>query len=172
FIIFSIIFSFLGGSDSDKINISTRPKSDKAPVVSKENKVYIGEKGVLLESKSGEKISLKGNRLRIIDPNKDYEEEIDIESYTKVKKISYKVIFWFLYCWIMVWRFSATLGKMIMKIKVETQDGEKMTADRAFLRALVSILSMSVVFAGYLWALGKEKKTWHDIISKTRVVNI
>lgn len=171
FIIFSIIFSFLGGSDSQKASILDDHQKRKTALMSGKNKISLGKEGILLQSGGGGKISLGKDEI-VLTGFDGSNEKIDIKSYNKAEEISYKVIFWFLYCWIMVWRFSATLGKMIMKIKVETRDGGKMTADRAFLRALASILSMSVVFAGYLWALGKEKTTWHDIISKTRVVKI
>ena len=35
----------------------------------------------------------------------------------------------------------------------------------------MSYVSAAVIFIGFLWALGEKKRTWHDIIAGTWVIN-
>ncbi len=69
-----------------------------------------------------------------------------------------------------------TLGKMAMKIKVVTPEGNDISAGQAWgrsvLRAFFGLLSW-IGFVNYIAALfGKEKKCLHDSIAKTRVINL
>lgn len=189
FIIFSIIISVLGIKDDggkirsrhiekkeESIESSARGNPGKASIT-------LNSEGINLQGDNGEKITMgkkgismsegeseKDNEFRKLSPSyRDKDEKFYLK---ETKKIPVKSLLWFLYCGIMVWRFSATLGKMIMKLKVVDDKGERPSADRAFLRSLVSLLSLGAVGLGYIWALGKDKKTWHDILSNTKVVRI
>ena len=69
--------------------------------------------------------------------------------------------------------YGATVGKMVMKIKVVREDKKKLTYPDALLRGLASYLSAIVLCLGYLNMLWDGKKqTWHDKIAKTVVVKV
>lgn len=67
--------------------------------------------------------------------------------------------------------YGATVGKMIMKLKVVREDGKKLTYNDAILREFASYLSGVVFILGYLNVLWNPKKqAWHDKIAKTYVI--
>lgn len=67
--------------------------------------------------------------------------------------------------------YQATVGMMILKIKIMKENGNKVTYQDAILRYFASILSAVALGIGYLWMIWNDKKqTWHDIIAKTVVV--
>ncbi|MBI2040174.1 RDD family protein [Candidatus Microgenomates bacterium] len=67
--------------------------------------------------------------------------------------------------------YSATVGMMILKIKILKENGGKVTYQDAILRYFASILSAIALFLGYLWMIWDPKKqTWHDKLAKTVVV--
>lgn len=69
--------------------------------------------------------------------------------------------------------YSATVGMMILKIKITKESGGKLTYKDAVLRYFASILSAVVLLIGYLWMLWDPKKqTWHDKLAKTVVVTL
>lgn len=81
------------------------------------------------------------------------------------------VILWVLYCGFMLWRFGATPGKMLLKIKVvDAATGGALGADKAFTRSVYSLLSAGTLLIGYFWAFGEKRMTWHDMIPGTKVV--
>ncbi|MFQ5786971.1 MAG: RDD family protein [Thermodesulfobacteriota bacterium] len=64
-----------------------------------------------------------------------------------------------------------TIGKMIMGIKVIKDDGNTIDLISAFTRWLVSFISASFLFLGFIWALfDRRSQTWHDKITGTIVV--
>ncbi len=66
-----------------------------------------------------------------------------------------------------------TIGKMIMHIKVVTEDNRQVSPARAFLRWTGYILSSVPLAAGFLWsAVDKDHCAWHDRLSQTRVVSV
>lgn len=68
-------------------------------------------------------------------------------------------------------RYGATPGKMALKLKVVRGDGSKLTYLRAFGRTLGFLLSCNTMYLGFLVAFfDSEKRTLHDIICDTRVV--
>lgn len=89
------------------------------------------------------------------------------------KVLPIKMLLWGLYCGVLIWRFGATPGMKIMKLKlVDFPGGGPLPMDKAFLRAFFSLVSL-FLFLGYLWAiLEKDRRTWHDIIAGTKVVKI
>lgn len=87
------------------------------------------------------------------------------------ESLSY-VIVMFTYFIAMTYFFSQTLGKMIMKIKVETNKGEKLSFADVVYRELVGrLLTIFLVYLPYL-AVGftNKKKGLHDFIADTVVV--
>ena len=71
----------------------------------------------------------------------------------------------------MVGTYGASVGKMIMGIKIVTEEGGKVSYSDALLREIASILSLVVLLLGYLNVLWDDKRqSWHDKIAKTIVV--
>lgn len=73
-----------------------------------------------------------------------------------------------------VWMLSAyqaTVGMMVLKIKITKENGDKVSYKDAILRYFASILSAVALLVGYLWMIWDAKKqTWHDKIAQTVVV--
>lgn len=71
----------------------------------------------------------------------------------------------------MLSNYQATVGMMVLKIKILKENGGKVTYQDAILRYFASLLSGIALGLGYLWMLwDKKKQTWHDHIAKTVVV--
>ena len=80
-------------------------------------------------------------------------------------------IVWAIYNLILLKWVSGSFGKQLMKLRVVSLDGQPLEKRQRMLRALVSVVSMHVVFLGYLWALWEpQRRTWHDLVAGTRVV--
>lgn len=68
-------------------------------------------------------------------------------------------------------RTGSTLGMLAWRVRVETAEGRPPSLGRASLRFVLAILSWVVVFLGFLWQLwDRDKLTWHDRLSDTRLV--
>lgn len=73
----------------------------------------------------------------------------------------------------MLGTYSATVGMMVLKIKITSEKGAKISYADATLRYFASILSGIVLGLGYFWMIWNPKKqTWHDMIAKTIVVKV
>jgi len=73
----------------------------------------------------------------------------------------------------MVGQYGATVGKMVMHLKVVKENGSKVNYSDALLRELTSYLSLAVLGLGYLNVIwDKKKQAWHDKIAKTIVVKV
>lgn len=72
-----------------------------------------------------------------------------------------------------VWRLhGVTPGKRLVGLRVVAEDGGPVSAQDAFLRAGVSLVSFYTFLLGYLWAWkDPQGRTWHDLIARTRVVD-
>lgn len=72
----------------------------------------------------------------------------------------------------MTYKYSATVGKMAMNIKVQHEDGSGLSLMDVILREVVGkFLSTIVLLLGYFWMLWDPKKqTWHDKLAKSVVV--
>ncbi|MBN1410433.1 MAG: RDD family protein [Spirochaetales bacterium] len=76
---------------------------------------------------------------------------------------AYTVIFWILR--------GATPGKIALRIKIIGADGGRLSIGKALVRFLALFLSAAPALIGYLRSLlDPERKTWHDLLSGTRVV--
>jgi uncharacterized RDD family membrane protein YckC len=69
-------------------------------------------------------------------------------------------------------RVGRTLGMQSWGLQLETPDGGKPTLATASVRFFAAILSWAPAGLGFLWQLwDKDKLTWHDRISGTRLVH-
>lgn len=65
---------------------------------------------------------------------------------------------------------GATVGKRLFGLRVEAMDGSRPGLGRAALRAAAYLLSLPLNL-GFLWSLvHPDSRTWHDLVSGTRVV--
>jgi hypothetical protein len=82
---------------------------------------------------------------------------------------------WVLYRFGMyIWR-SATLGEIVLNLRVEKLDGGNLINDygTAMVRALASLLSLLPLGLGFLWILfDPQRQTWHDKISGSVVMPV
>ena len=87
------------------------------------------------------------------------------------ESLSYVIVMFAYFIW-MTYFFSQTLGKMIMKIKVETNKGDKLGLIDIVYRELVGrLLTIFLLYIPYLAvAFTNKKKGLHDYIADTVVV--
>lgn len=78
---------------------------------------------------------------------------------------------WIIYCGIMeASSYEGTFGKRMVGIKVVDENGNQLTFGKSIARNLTKILSYIALGLGFFWVLfNKEKRGWHDIITKTFV---
>ena len=104
-----------------------------------------------------------------IPPDATTEQTIGIINslvfYVMVLKVVYQTFF--------VWMYGATLGRIAMKIRViSTGDLENPTFLLALSRASFRIISESLFYLGFVWAmLNPKRETWHDKVANTLVIN-
>jgi uncharacterized RDD family membrane protein YckC len=77
------------------------------------------------------------------------------------------VVSFFFYAWF--WTHGGqTLGLRAWKIKVLTLNREQISWKQALLRFTAAVLSWVLFGLGFLWILiDKDKRSWHDYLSKT-----
>jgi uncharacterized RDD family membrane protein YckC len=69
-------------------------------------------------------------------------------------------------------RNGQTLGMLAWRVKVVQAGGAKITWTQALIRYLVAYLSWAALGLGFWWSLwDKDRKTWHDRLSKTELHN-
>lgn len=72
------------------------------------------------------------------------------------------------YCFFWL-RNGQTLGMQSWRLQLETVDGSPLTAKHCLTRLAWGTLSFAAFGAGFLWCLLPGKRTWHDILSRTKV---
>ena len=72
-----------------------------------------------------------------------------------------------------VYQYGATIGKIVMKIRVAEQQGfDSPTLVASFNRAVFRIVSEIIFYLGFLWGmLDPLRQTWHDKTARTVVVD-
>lgn len=72
------------------------------------------------------------------------------------------------------WRATGqTLGMLVWKIKLVSDDGNAVTIRQGLTRFLMAIISIALLGAGYLALLfGNKTTTWHDRVSHTKVIRL
>ena len=69
-------------------------------------------------------------------------------------------------------RSGRTLGMQSWGLQIETMDGSKPTFASASVRFIAAIVSWAPCGLGFIWQLwDKDKLTWHDRLSGTRIVH-
>lgn len=70
-------------------------------------------------------------------------------------------------------QYGATLGKVVMKIRViEVKTLSNPSFFSAFNRAVFRVVSEALMYFGFIWAfLDPYRRSWHDFTAKTVVVN-
>ncbi len=64
-----------------------------------------------------------------------------------------------------------TPGKRVLHIRIIKEDGQPLDLFTAFIRYISQMLSMIVIYIGYIWVLFDSKKqSWHDKIARTYVI--
>ena len=64
-----------------------------------------------------------------------------------------------------------TLGMRSWRLRVVNNTGGPVSLRQALIRYLVAVISLSACGLGFIWSLfDKQKRTWHDIASNTRLV--
>jgi uncharacterized RDD family membrane protein YckC len=81
-------------------------------------------------------------------------------------------ILWLLYETVMLSQWQGqTIGKNVMGLKVISKGTQLVPFSKAFIRAIVKVISTVVFLAGDLWVLkDKQSQAWHDRAAGTRVV--
>jgi uncharacterized RDD family membrane protein YckC len=68
-------------------------------------------------------------------------------------------------------RQGHTLGMASWRLRVERNDGERLTWSDTLRRLLAAVLSWLPAGLGWVWCLfDREHRTWHDTLSRTRVI--
>ncbi len=65
-----------------------------------------------------------------------------------------------------------TIGKMALQIEVVADGHASVGIGRAAVRLLGAVLSLAPVGLGFLWAFFGDRRTWHDRLTGTRVVQV
>jgi uncharacterized RDD family membrane protein YckC len=66
-----------------------------------------------------------------------------------------------------------TLGMQVWGLRIENADGSAISLWQALLRFLIAIISWLLGGLGFLWMLwDKDGRSWHDIYSESRVVQL
>lgn len=143
--------------------------------------IDIGPAGIMIKGGSGETIQVGKEGVSIKDSEGNKKKYRRSETRTfgfgederGSRRIPLKMLIWALYCALLMWRFGATPGMMILKLKaVDAASGAPLAADKSFLRAFFSLVSISVGLLGYIWAIWeKDKRTWHDIIAGAKIID-
>jgi len=73
--------------------------------------------------------------------------------------------------WFFIGKYGSTPGKMAFGLKIVTSQGEAVNHGLASKRSIAEILSVMLLFIGYIMAaFDSEKRTLHDRICDTRVI--
>ena len=72
-----------------------------------------------------------------------------------------------------VYMYGASIGKIVMKIRViEIATLQKPGLPASFNRAVFRIISEMIFYLGFLWGiLNPTRQTWHDMSAKTLVID-
>ena len=82
------------------------------------------------------------------------------------------IVTWVLYCSIFESsRYQATIGKIMLQLKVTDLYGKRIKISKAILRCLSTVISISPAGLG-IWSITSDpkKQAWHDLISETYVI--
>lgn len=87
-----------------------------------------------------------------------------LNSVTQLLLLALTVYFWI--------KLKGTPGKILLKICVVNADGRQLTIGQSIVRYFAYIVSLLPLGLGFIWAfVDKEGRCWHDLLSKSYVVN-
>jgi len=66
--------------------------------------------------------------------------------------------------------YGKTPAKALLRVRVVNQNGEKPTAVKAFVRALVLVISVNLIFPLVVAFFNPQRRTLHDLVADTYVV--
>ncbi|MBI5744352.1 MAG: RDD family protein [Elusimicrobia bacterium] len=173
--IFMILAGTLGlRSCGPDAMVSSEEAREAAPPAIGVNNVRIDKTGINITGDKGETIAIGKAGTVIKGPDgKIWAKKTSTRFAVNKdkKKIPLSMLIWVIYGAIFMWRLGFTPGMKIMKLKiVDPATGGPVPADKIFLRAFFSLVSLFGLL-GYVWALWeKDHRTWHDIIAGTTVV--
>lgn len=173
--IFMMITGTLGLRSCGPSANVTAPGQNEPPVADMDiENVRINKQGISITGEKGEQIRIGKDGTSVTDAagkvwKKDKNLHVGVGS--GKKKVPLTMALWVAYMGLLIWRFGGTFGMKILKLKaVDFATGAPLPADKAFLRAVFSLVSLFLL-AGYIWAIWeKDRRTWHDIIAGTRIV--
>lgn len=98
-----------------------------------------------------------------------------MDNYTATEDLVYTTCLlavWFAYlawCWN---KGGMTLGMRAWHVRIESESGNHPGWGQCILRFLASFVSASCAGLGFVWSLfNGAGKTWHDLVSRTRLVH-
>ena len=81
-------------------------------------------------------------------------------------------VFQYIYSILLTYFFRQTVGMFIVRAKVISTKGERLSLRQAVIRALCGKVSDFFIGAGDIWILFNDSnQTWHDILASTIVIN-
>ena len=84
---------------------------------------------------------------------------------------AYLLSIWFFYltwCW---HKGGMTVGMRAWRVRIEDENGNRPGWGQCTIRFLTSLLSAAAAGIGFAWALiDSRNRTWHDILSGTRLI--
>ena len=85
-----------------------------------------------------------------------------------------QMLFWCVFSAIFLHFFSATPGKMVLRMKVVNAEDEGRINDlQVFLRSFGYLVSSVFFGLGFFWiSFNKRRRGWHDILADTVVINL
>lgn len=95
---------------------------------------------------------------------------VAVQPYTPTHQLTLLVTIYFFF--VGFWsRAGRTLGMQAWRLRLETPGGNRPSVSSASLRFAAAILSFVLFGLGFFWQLwDKDRLTWHDRISGTRLV--
>lgn len=83
----------------------------------------------------------------------------------------YLVAVWFLYLAWFWHRGGMTVGMRTWHVAIEREDGQRPGWGQCLVRFLTSFVSAACIGLGFAWSLFEpQNRTWHDLLSRTRLV--
>lgn len=100
---------------------------------------------------------------------KDMEEMINLTNTFVLEYMAMKIIYQAFF----VMQYGASLGKIVMKIRVvEIKTLDNPNVISSLNRAIFRVISEMLFYLGFLWGMMDPlRRTWHDHTAKTLVVN-
>ncbi len=180
-LIFLMAAALITGGSLNPITAIKKARMDNRTRVSIKS-INIDDKGITVSGDKGKKFTLddKGARLwengkSSVLTDKDIVQNSgrgDGDSDEDGRKSGFplKTLFWVIYLTVFLKRKGATLGMMLLKLRlIDINTG--LTPKKTFWRSVLGVVSAIPLGLGYFWAIWeKDGRTWHDIWTGTKIV--